>query len=561
MSDSNIDSELLQTQVFINGEEPVVFFIPLGEDDRDELVSLVTENGGLITDNSNQDNVIYISKYGEVHHDTFDTRYIYDCILNKKLLNLENYKNVAQENAGDVQQLVSYLHDDDKSNDQAAQDSRVLNAIAETRAETAPKRQNNVAVASKNGFSEEEDQIILEQVRQNPQRRSSHKLFYEIAKMIGRHTGNSIRYRYRNNLVNHLEYVYKTDSNGELIRDSDGKLIKVQDLPSTLKRKFVASEDFELATAIKNHLKARDNFTPLDKAADVTLPGKFFENMALQNPNHSKSAWRDRYRKFLVPYGIDKYIDYYNAEISANRIPNEIKNFTGKHLYKSKKNLNNIENEIGSKLSEHNNQFEDEHQHKKRKTPGNYSKSHDADLENNSNDSTNVFIAGDHDDLHDLENSNYYNTHTAVAVAQASTQDTPPNPEYLLSEELVTQKFLTFQPPLTILDKITEIVERTYDSTDAENLIEALYQEAGIQKRFGTFIITSVCGDLSLIPKYIELFLRTGENPPSNCHGIWTKRDDEYLQSGDEEKINIIRELHGDKRIDLRKQFISQELI
>jgi Myb-like DNA-binding protein RAP1 len=622
MAEPNIDSELLQdapqTLFTTDNGQPLLFHIPVTETDRDELSQLIFQHGGSLTDDATLaqqgqqgqqqqgkgddeiPRVIIISKYAEVHHDTYDPRLVFDSVYGKKLAQLEHYKNVVSgnETAGDVQQLVSYLHENQDNQDNQAQkagsngasnedvigggetenaaDSRVLSAIAEARNATADddntiKRRAPSSVTAKNGFSPEEDEIILEQVRQNPQRRSSHKLFYEIAKLIGRHTGNSIRYRFRNHLTSQLTYVYKTDPLGNLVTDSEGKYIPVEDFPHTLKRKFTAKEDYNLAKAVRKELLDKDGSDYRRNPTDVTLSGKFFEGLADDYPEHTKSAWRDRYRKFIIPYGIDNYIEYYENEISESRVPEEIKNFTGKHLYKSKKNINNIEDEIGSKLTEHNNQFEeDQHQRKKRKTPGNYSKTHTTDAEGNvtANDSTNVFIAGDQDDLHDLDQSNYYNPHTAVAVAQATKSNSAssenasaPDPEEFLTSDLVTSKFFTFQPLITAVDKITEIVNRSYDSTDAENLIHALYSEAGIQKKFGTFIITSVCGDLILIPKYIEIFLQTGENPPKDTHGIWTSRDDEYLRSGDEEKLKALKALHGNRRIELRRQFISQELI
>lgn len=467
--------------------------------------------------------------------------------------------NVASEN-DNVQQLVSFLDRDDANNQQqqvgdAASSVPSSQAAALHLANTQTNAQLLArSLPNKNGFTQEEDDLIMEEVRRNPNRRSTHKLFDEIAIKIGRHTGNSIRYRFRTHLASGLTYVYKTDPNGNLIFDENGNPIPTAGLPSTVKTRFTAEDDYALCSAVRKHLLSKhpDQYEPNPK--DVILPGKFFEIMADSSDlkHHTKAAWRDRYRKFAIPFGIDKFIEYYETEKQNGRTPEGIKNFTGKHLYKSAKRERTVDEEVGETLAEHNDQFDQskKRQSKKKKTLL------------NQQDSNNLFVAGDQDELSDIAQSgNFFDSHAAAAVAAANKLNTPPVPEDFLTEDLVTAKFFEFQPLISVVDKITEIVNRSYQSNDAEQLIAALYAEAGIQKKFGTFIITSVCGDLILIPKFVEIFLKTGENPPRHVHGIWTPQDDEYLKSEIPERLDYLRRLHGTKRIDLRKSFISSDIV
>ncbi|CCH42665.1 DNA-binding protein RAP1 [Wickerhamomyces ciferrii] len=554
-------------QALLNQNEPIQFFIPINEDDRDNLEKLIIDHGGEVINDPGAG--YYISKHHDPLRDAVDPKFIYESTEQKSLLKVDNYKLYNHANAGNddhVQQLVTYLHNDHngqqqqqdpEQHQQQDQDHQVTGedhqptTVGDLIHEKEPTSSNALVGANnesvrvhntssnKNGFTKEEDEIILDEVRRNPNRRSTHVLFKEIAEKIGRHTGNSVRYRYRTYLVNQLDYVYQTDEKGNLILDDQGQPIIADKLPITLKTKFTADDDYLLCTLVRQNLqdKLGDEYEPNPK--NVILPGKFLEALAENHTNHTKSAWRDRYRKFAIPYGIDNYIEYYDNEIQQGRVPDNIRNFTGKHLFKSSKKYKNGElddNEVGERLSEHNDQQNRRRPTKKRKT----------NEIQTTQDSNNLFANGGQDDLnnYDPENGDFANSHTAAAVAAANRLNNPPNPEDFLTSDLVTAKFFEFQPLISAVEKIEEIVNRAYEINDAEQLITAFYEEAGIQKKFGAYIITCVCGDLILIPKYIEMLLKTGENPPRDIHGIWTSRDDAYLKSEIPERIEYIRRLH-----------------
>ncbi|ODV59185.1 Homeodomain-like protein, partial [Ascoidea rubescens DSM 1968] len=188
---------------------------------------------------------------------------------------------------------------------------------------------------NKNGFTKTEDEFILEEVRKNPHKRSTHKLFHEIAIKLGRHTGNSVRYRFRSCLSNKLNYVYKTNKDGDLYFDENNQLIKTKIMPGTLKTRFTAEDDYILCKQVyKKMLEHSINLTDLKNSTvrfcKFILPNKFFELLQNDYPHHTKCAWRDRYRKFAMEFGIKNYINYYEQQIQNKLVPEPMKDYTGK---------------------------------------------------------------------------------------------------------------------------------------------------------------------------------------------------------------------------------------
>nr|6LDM_A Chain A, DNA-binding protein RAP1 [Saccharomyces cerevisiae S288C] len=221
---------------------------------------------------------------------------------------------------------------------------------------------------NKASFTDEEDEFILDVVRKNPTRRTTHTLYDEISHYVPNHTGNSIRHRFRVYLSKRLEYVYEVDKFGKLVRDDDGNLIKTKVLPPSIKRKFSADEDYTLAIAVKKQFyrdlfqidpdTGRSLITDEDTPTAIArrnmtmdpnhVPGsepnfaayrtqsrrgpiarEFFKHFAEEHAAHTENAWRDRFRKFLLAYGIDDYISYYEAEKAQNR-PEPMKNLTNR---------------------------------------------------------------------------------------------------------------------------------------------------------------------------------------------------------------------------------------
>ncbi|CAI8491780.1 unnamed protein product [Hanseniaspora opuntiae] len=155
-------------------------------------------------------------------------------------------------------------------------------------------------------FTKEEDDLILEYVRSNSHLKNSHSLYDHIAKRLKNHTGNSIRRRFFNKLEKQMVYHYEVDEEtGDVAKDKGRKcwmnkkiIPSNPDIPCCNNGKVIDwKPDFA-------QFRCNGTSGPLKKI--------IVERLVLKFPNHSIKSWRDRYNRFLKPYGIDRYIYYYN---------------------------------------------------------------------------------------------------------------------------------------------------------------------------------------------------------------------------------------------------------
>lgn len=198
--------------------------------------------------------------------------------------------------------------------------------LVSTASSSVQKSTTKTAKKSTNRFTEEQDEFILERIRENPRLRNSHKFYDTLATMeiLNNHTQNSIRSRYRRLLQHRLYYVYKIDDFDRLVYDKHGEKIKVgiEDIGGTLKNKFTAEDDYILCKALKD-------------AKRVVY--SVFSDLYRKNPHHSINSWRDRYRKFVGDGDIEAYITYYEKKISVGETPEGLSRVVA--ITKPKKNL------------------------------------------------------------------------------------------------------------------------------------------------------------------------------------------------------------------------------
>ncbi|AAS50591.1 ABL180Wp [Eremothecium gossypii ATCC 10895] len=468
-------------------------------------------------------------------------------------------------------------------------------------------RSSNLPPHNKSSFTEEEDEFILDVVRKNPTRRTTHTLFDEISHYVPNHTGNSIRHRYRVYLSKRLNYVYKVDENGKLLRDEKGEFIKTDVLPQGLKRKFTADEDYQLALNIKKQFYKdiyqvdpdtgesliRDDDEPSTVAKrkmvmDPTfIPGKepsfqdynvgdrrgplsreFFKTYGEKYPSHTENAWRDRFRKFLLNYGIDEYIAYYENEQAHNRVPEPMKNMTNrvKRPGPAPGNYNNAKKvKFMSPTS----------QQAHSASTNQYTIPQDDLLD----EETLSFITGLKRDLSRMESHQNqapdipfeYTQELAESIRNNFTMeetqfdninpDEIPFPPQIATTDLFMPEFFHFATTRDFLNKVHEIVNRTYHTSQAEKLVEDLRDECGIRKAFSTSILTALSGDLMVLPRYFLCAFRYSANPPMNVPGIWTKEDDEMLKNNSDEDMKLLIKKHGSGRIEMRKRFHQNDLV
>lgn len=552
----------------------------------------------------------------------------------------------------------------------------------------------------KNVFSEDEDQFILDVVRKNPTRRSTHTLFEEISRFMPNHTGNSIRHRYRGYLSKTLDFVYQVDKNGKLVRDERGNLIKTDVLPPSLKRKFTADEDYGLAIAIKKQFY-RDAFqvnpesgssliSHQETAVDIAkrnltmdphhVPGnepsfkdfrvygrrgpvarEFFKTYAELVPTHTESAWRDRFRKFLLVFGIDAYIDYYEECKTIGKEPEPLKNMTVRkkkrgdltpgnynsslkravsaseavfdplnskrrhymestepELIKSDQNTSNIsattvadtnngnssmvntgvslENKNINSTNHHGGKLTSNEPHVTlEQTPFEVAPCHKSDsagsiTENNKiksthrkttedydnellDEETRNFISSLKDDLNKINNNLPFEYPPDIAEAirtdyameemkyDTIDPDTIQWPPKIASMDLFLPKFFQLESTREFMKRINDVISRDYEPSQAEMLVQNLADECGIRRNFCTAMLTSLSGDLMVIPRYFLNMFQTDTNPPSNVPGIWTASDDAMLRKGGPRELKELEKKHGTGRIEMRKRFIETALI
>ncbi|SCU93273.1 LAFA_0F15522g1_1 [Lachancea sp. 'fantastica'] len=481
-----------------------------------------------------------------------------------------------------------------------------------------------VAAHSKANFTAEEDTFILDVVRKNPTRRTTHTLFDEISRFVPAHTGNSIRHRYRVYLAKKLDFVYEVDSQGRLIRDENGDLIKTTVLPKALKKKFVAEEDYDLAVSIKRQfyqdvyqidpdtrksLISEDDApneaarrtltmdTNVKPGAEPSLedfrvgerrgpvPREFFKNFAQNHPTHTENAWRDRFRKFLLSYGIDKYIEYYRHELAHERTPEAMKNFTnrpkrtgvrtpGNYSGLPKKQKTSSEEDLPQSLSSKAQQAAALVAAGGRSGDANSAGLGVGDMDLLDEETLN-FISGLRRDLSKIESTGgtafEYPQEIAESIrndfANEEAQfdnidpDTIAFPPSLASSDLFMPQFFAFKSTREFLEKINDIISRDYEASQAEKLVHDLCEEAGVRKTFSTGILTALSGDLMVFPRYFLCMFTMKANPPLNVPGIWTRDDDEILREANEDGLKKLTEKHGLGRIEMRRRFIASDLV
>ena len=558
---------------------------------------------------------------GNMYHDAVDNSGILSQPLGElpqstKVNNIQTIVEETQDNHNN--------NDDNQNNQQVGDDSQSFMNSYDTSTTTDTLGNNN-----KISFTTDEDDFILDVVRKNPTRRTTHTLFDEISQYVPNHTGNSIRHRYRQYLAKRLEFVYKVDDFGKLIRDADGKLIPTKELPSSLKRRFTALEDYTLAKAMKRQFYIDlyqinpdtgksligENDPPsvvakrkvtMDRnhvqgteptLADFTTNGRkgpisreFLKTFAEKYPTHSQNAWRDRLRKFVLIYGIDSYIQYYEEEISEGREPAPIKNMTNRpkrsgptpgNYNSSAKRLKTTDGLSSRQMSILHGDKElpvtpqkaDNAINTSQQAVNNVNRNYTIPESELLDEETMNFISDLKNDLKNIDTNLPFEYPQEIADAirhDFSTEeeqydnidpDTIPFPPSIASRELFQPKFYQMRDTKEFMQKIEEIISRDYEPSQAEKLVQDLSSEAGVRKIFSTGILTALSGDLMVVPRYFLNAFRDNVNPPPNVPGIWTTEDDEMLKKGDAEDMAYLKKKHGIGRIQMRSKFIEKELV
>ena len=330
-----------RNQIFVTRDgKPIAFYLGFNEPNRAKYVTAIIENGGFITEGG-VENVIYLTSHTKDMGGYVRTQFIDDCILAGTLLPSHNY--VIPSVPEDLEPMIDvlgleqhghqmrHLYPQQQQQQQHFSHHQMLTQALvqpqlqeqhhqqQLQAKAAkPKKIAHNAAISSHRFTPEKDEYILDQVRKNARFRNSHEFFRELAghEMLKTHTGNSIRSRYRRHLEPRLQFIYKTNQKGKLMKDpTTNQLIKIglDELPQTLKNKFTPEDDYYLCQIVTNYNKsvAESKGLPFDPRKKTVPPYSFFNDMYRANHRHTLHSWRDRYRKYITEGTMVEYMEHY----------------------------------------------------------------------------------------------------------------------------------------------------------------------------------------------------------------------------------------------------------
>ncbi|RCK55253.1 DNA-binding protein RAP1 [Candida viswanathii] len=314
-------------QIFNIDGRSLAFYISPNEPHRGEYLNKIIQHGGILVE-SPTDALITLGTDQAIRLDFIDK-----CIEEGRVVIGDPFANDVGDAAGEqtadfldevsgmidpvIQQLGRDVSDIEASAQLLSQQHQPQPEVARDALLISQSSRNKPKTP--NRFTEEQDEFVLERVREKPRLRNSHKFYDALAEhpKLAPHTGNSIRSRYRRVLRHRLYFVYKTDDHDRLVFDSHGQKINIgiDEIGGTLKNKFTAEDDYRLCLALKNSNK---------------IVYSVFSDLYRRYPNHSINSWRDRYRKFVKEDEIDDYINYYLRKKRQGREPLCLSNNTKK---------------------------------------------------------------------------------------------------------------------------------------------------------------------------------------------------------------------------------------
>lgn len=551
-----------------DGGIPMLFYIPYGDPNREEYRHKIITHGGITTDTepnkSAANRIILLSSFNIKNQICYRLAFVDDSIKNNGVMNLNNYK---------------YTNDEPYDNCNNAYNQNKAMSLTTGKAldlnyDSMMKHPKQGITRTSLRFNDVKDEYILKHVRLNARLRNSHRFFDELAThdVLKGHTGNSIRSRYRNHLESKLGYVYKTDANGNLLKTPDGKHIRqsLDKLPKTLKNRFTAQDDYQLCSeiieysknkyleALKSGIVPKDNSgkpVEFDYYADFTVPVSFFSMMAKKYPTHSYNSWRDRYRKFVRNYGAQKYVDDYDTAVERGDTPEQMKNFTGKKFaanHKAIKQLigSNYSNEESSKRERNNEALDEE--------IGEIKSSNIDDVITNGG-----ATSGDINQ----DNSVRENSSQMMSSQEGLNLDIKYVDKNVAHDDLFNKNFYKIKP-----NQLPGEIEKILHACHGNNLSFLFneFNKIGINDVFTAHILMATSADIAkikiFVTRFLELIPFLQENEIykglqiEDTDGLWTEKYDNYLVSNNEGDMKRLKEVHDERSMETRKDFLGKLL-
>ncbi|ODV94928.1 hypothetical protein PACTADRAFT_34678 [Pachysolen tannophilus NRRL Y-2460] len=628
-SSANYDHELFTNAL----NEPYVFLIPEDEPELIKLTKLIQEEGGRVINRLLPEDIkenpqiltsIIVLTSSEDYDDPFipssryfNPIYVFECIRERTTLNLNYFKLVnptkepkvvsvsPSKEAGSKHEITTPVKSKEAPNAKArsaaaatatataATAAAVSNSASDSAAGTIGEgtpisssqagRQAQENLARKNAFTEEEDEYILEEVRKHPRNRKGYTLYNDISKNLKNRTAVSIRSRFKQYLEPRLKYVYQVDSNNNLIKDSNNELIKTSDLALTINRStpFTADDDYILAKKITESAMITTNKEGKEIVTWTT--SKFFDNLAGTYPDHSKLSWRDRYRKFISVYGIQKYLNYYEKCEEADIEPVAV-NVLLKETRKDRRHEHPGDDvfqsaraspipESSAKRRATLDGLQSASKVLKTSNPANSNDDRATDVSPSkvghkraeTNDLDSKLDKETENDVNDSKNqSEKLQEQQAIVEGEEEVPDVSDDSDWQESEKVKEDKFISSEilsssGPKAFISRLSSLIDSSTTDNGSE-ICQLFEKELGISTDFSETVLFRVSGDLSKFTEYVKIYLKTGLNPPKGIVGIFSDEDDEILQNfhSQPNKVKALVKLHGLKTIKFRRKFLKE---
>ncbi|VUG18121.1 DEBR0S3_02784g1_1 [Brettanomyces bruxellensis] len=194
-------------------------------------------------------------------------------------------------------------------------------------------------------FTPEEDAFLLEEIRKRPWLGfRGHQIYKEIAAMdFFRKRGrsySSLRERIRT-LKYHVGYVYKATKDHKLLVDENGNYVRTY-LIKGRTTSFTAADDFALTKVIYQKLNPSEKPNGFET---VLFPTNFFDKFCHIFVQHTSESWRQRFKNYLVIFGIKNYLKYYIVQKKQGLDP-QPSNLANKEWMRARRELRKADNAL-----------------------------------------------------------------------------------------------------------------------------------------------------------------------------------------------------------------------
>jgi len=338
-----------------------VFYLCPPLNTNDALIKMIEEHGGGVTYDL-EHTCIVISLPGNVPDELrsahiYSYKVIQDSVkegiqqeFGRYLVHNPEANDIVQEEIGETgDNNINTPNEDDVRSGSHVEDDGTFNSndlqvtpstIAASSATAVFPRRHGIKY-----FTPEEDAFLLEEIRKRPWLGfRGHQIYKEIAAMdFFRKRGrsySSLRERIRT-LKYHVGYVYKATDDHKLLVDENGNYVRTY-LIKGRTTSFTAADDFALCKVIYQKLNPYEKPNGFET---VLFPTNFFEKFCHIFVQHTSESWRQRFKNYLLIFGIKNYLKYYIVQKKQGLDPRP-SNLANKEWMRARRELRKADNAL-----------------------------------------------------------------------------------------------------------------------------------------------------------------------------------------------------------------------